>query len=82
VKTRKSNKPLSKEEALQKVGDRLKELRIEKGFSSYEDFAYSIEISRSQIGRYERGRDLRLSTLITITNALEISLEDFFKGVK
>ncbi len=69
---------LSKEEALKKLGKRIKQLRIEKGYTSYEYFAYEHNISRAQFGRYERGEDLRFTSLLKVTNALGISLEEFF----
>lgn len=64
---------------LKKVGNRIKQLRIAAGYSSYEYFAYEHEFSRSQFGRYENGQDLRLSSLIKVVNAFGITLEEFFK---
>ncbi|MDN5288971.1 MAG: transcriptional regulator [Mucilaginibacter sp.] len=64
---------------LEKVGNRLKALRRERGISNYEKFANELNISRSQIGRYEKGEDLKMSTLIRICQELEISLEEFFR---
>ena len=69
---------LDKELTLKKLGDRIKQLRIAKGYSSYEYFAYDNNISRAQFGRYEQGQDLRMSSLIKVVNAFEISLEEFF----
>lgn len=68
----------SKEEVLQKLAKRIKELRIAKGYSSYEYFAYDHNISRAQYGRYEKGEDLRFSTLAKIINAFGISMKEFF----
>lgn len=68
----------SKEEVLQKLAKRIKELRIAKGYSSYEYFAYDHNISRAQYGRYEKGEDLRFSTLSKIINAFGISMKEFF----
>lgn len=68
----------SKEEVLKKLGKRIKELRIAKGYSSYEYFAYEHNISRAQYGRYEKGEDLRFSSLAKIINALGITMKDFF----
>ena len=65
-------------EALKKLGDRIKQLRIKKGYTSYEYFAYDHNISRAQFGRYEKGQDLRMSSLIKIVNAFGISLKEFF----
>lgn len=79
----KSTPPLKREETLKKLGARIRELRIEKGHSSYEYFAYENDISRSQFGKYEKGADIRFSTLIKIINGLGMTLEEFFgKGFK
>jgi len=63
---------------LVKLGKRIKELRIKKGYSNYETFAYDHNIPRAQYGRYEQGEDLRYSSLLRVTKALGISLEEFF----
>lgn len=68
----------SKEEVLKKLGKRIKELRIAKGYSSYEYFAYEHNISRAQYGRYEKGEDLRFSSLSKVITALGITIKDFF----
>ena len=49
-----------------------------KGYTSYEYFAYDHQISRSQFGRYEKGQDLKFSSLIKVVNASGISLSEFF----
>ncbi len=64
---------------LTNLGNRLRELRIAKGFTNYEQFAYENNIPRAQYGRYERGEDLRFSSLVKVLKALDISLEEFFK---
>jgi transcriptional regulator with XRE-family HTH domain len=60
------------------LGERIKQLRIERGYSSYEYFAYEHGISRAQFGRYERGEDLRFSSLVKVIKAFDISLKEFF----
>lgn len=64
-----------------KLGERIKELRIKKGYSSYEVFAYDHNFSRTQFGRYEKGEDLRYTSLIRVIKALEVSPDEFFKGL-
>jgi len=64
------------------IGKKISNLRKEKGYSNYEIFAYDNNISRSQMGRYEKGEDMRLSSLIKLLIALDISLEDFFRDFK
>jgi transcriptional regulator with XRE-family HTH domain len=71
-------KELSVDQELEKLGKRIKQLRIEKGYTSYEYFAYENEISRAQFGRYEKGEDLRYSSLLKVIKAFGITLEEFF----
>ncbi|MDF2833017.1 helix-turn-helix domain-containing protein [Chryseobacterium indoltheticum] len=68
----------SKEEVLIKLGRRIKEIRIAQGFSSYEYFAYEKNISRAQYGRYEKGEDLRFSTLAKVIHAFGMTMTEFF----
>ena len=65
-------------EDLVKLGNRIKELRIKKGYTSYEYFAYEHNISRAQFGRYEKGEDLRYTSLLKVVRALDVSLQEFF----
>lgn len=67
-----------KPKELQVLAKRIKELRKKAGYSSYENFAYDNNITRSQWGRYERGEDLRYTSLKKVCKALKISLEEFF----
>jgi hypothetical protein len=63
---------------LKKLGARIKALRIEKGYTNYENFAFEHDIPRAQFGRYERGEDLRYSSLLKIIRAFEMTPEEFF----
>lgn len=65
----------------QAIAQRLKKLRKAKGFSNYEHIAYALEMSRSAYWRLETGVNFELKTLIKICRLLEITLEDFFKGI-
>ncbi|MEO1263237.1 MAG: helix-turn-helix transcriptional regulator [Bacteroidota bacterium] len=60
------------------LGQRIKKLRKELGYTNHETFAYEKEIGRSQYGGYEIGKDMRFSSLLRVLNALGISLEEFF----
>jgi transcriptional regulator with XRE-family HTH domain len=66
---------------LKKIGERLKYFRKKAGYSNYEYFAYDHNISRPQYGKYEAGANIQLNTLIKILKAMNISLEEFFKGI-
>lgn len=77
----KSNKKVKNEDpavVLKQLGERIKALRIARGHSSHETFAYENNFNRAQYSRYERGEDLRFSTLLRIVQALDMTLEEFF----
>ncbi len=72
---------MQKEEALQKLAARIRELRKAKGYTNYENFAYDHGIARAQYGKYEKGdNDLRFSSLLKVIEALGVTPEEFFKG--
>ncbi len=81
MESKKKPKPFDEkhEKTLQKIGERLKEIRKAKGYKNYEAFAYEKKIPRAQYGRYERGSDLKLSSLLKILDAFDMTLEEFFK---
>lgn len=66
------------ERTIKKIGERIKALRIAKGHTSYEVFAYENDIDRSQYGKYERGADMRISSLVKVMTALNVTAEEFF----
>lgn len=64
--------------SIQQLGVRIKAIRKAKGYSSYEKFANAHEISRMQYWRYEKGEDLRFSSLVKLVSAFDMTLEEFF----
>lgn len=72
------NKQPYKEEDLKKLADRIRSLRIKKGYSNYENFAYEHDIARAQYGKYEKGEDLRYSSLLRVIRALGVTPKEFF----
>lgn len=66
------------QENIRRIGERIKQLRKEKGYSNQEHFAYKFDIARAQYSRYERGADLKISSLSKILHAHDISLAEFF----
>lgn len=75
---KKQVKKIDEAEVMKKLGERLRQLRIAKGYTSQEIFAYENEINRVQYSRYELGKDLRLSTLLKILQALDMTVTEFF----
>lgn len=73
-----SKQDLYIEQQMENFGKRLKAIRKVKGYSNYELFAYQHEIDRAQYGRYEKGTDLRLSSLLKLLRAMDMTLIEFF----
>jgi len=68
------------EQALRDVGLRLKKLRENAGYTSYENFAIQNEFSRMQYWRLENGKaNLTLRSLVTILDIHALSVEEFFE---
>jgi transcriptional regulator with XRE-family HTH domain len=66
---------------LEALGDRIRELRTEKGWSQ-ESFADECGINRSHMGEVERGEtNLTLSTLYHISQTLKVSIASLFQGI-
>jgi len=62
-----------------KIGNRLRDLRKAKGYSSYETFAFDFEIPRMQYWRLEKGKtNLTIRTLEKLLKIHNISFKDFF----
>jgi len=67
-------------EIQREIGEKLKNLRMKNGYSSYENFAIDNELSRMHYWRMEKGlTNLTLKSLIRILNIHNISIDDFFK---
>jgi len=60
------------------ISKKIKDLRIQKGYTSYENFALDNNIDRKQYWRVEDGTNITLKTLIKILEIHKISLRDFF----
>lgn len=71
-----TDKGLSKE--IKTIAAKLKKIRIEKGYTNYETYSYDFGLSRALYGRYEKGQDMRISSLIKILKAVEVPLSEFF----
>jgi transcriptional regulator with XRE-family HTH domain len=78
-KTEKSNKL---DPRIMKISEKLEKMRIDKGYTSYENFAIEYGISRMQYWRMEKGTNFTLESLLKILDAHDTTLEEFFKGIK
>jgi transcriptional regulator with XRE-family HTH domain len=62
-----------------RVGERIKSVRIARGYTSYEKFAIAHDISRSLIYRYENNKaNLQMESLLKVIKALGMTPAEFF----
>jgi hypothetical protein len=65
-----------------KIGEKLQLLRKQKGYTSYESFAWDHDLPRVQYWRMEKGTNFRFTTFLRILDVHGLTLEQFFKGLK
>lgn len=63
------------------VAEHLRELRKLKGFDSYEHIAFVLGMSRNAYWKLESRANFELKTLMRVCRVLEVSLEEFFRGI-
>lgn len=67
---------------LKTVGITLRELRVQKGYSSAENFSYDFELSRTNYWRWENGQNITLKNIFKICEIHQISPKDFFELIE
>jgi transcriptional regulator with XRE-family HTH domain len=71
------------DELFQRLGQRIRDIRIQRGFASQEALADYLKVHRTFVGHLETGRkDFRLTTLVRIAEALGVPLADLFIGLE
>lgn len=63
---------------LKAIGKGLRKLRKEKEYSNYHKLAYDMDMTHSQYGGYENGKNMNMLTLMRILSFHQISLSEFF----
>jgi transcriptional regulator with XRE-family HTH domain len=66
---------------IKRIAKKLRELRIEKGYSNHETFAWDNNINRVQYWKVEKGSNVTIKTLLKILDIHNISLSEFFKDL-
>jgi transcriptional regulator with XRE-family HTH domain len=70
------------EEIFKRLGKRIHDIRVKRGFASQEALADYLKVHRTFVGHLETGRkDFRLTTIIRIAEALEVPVADLFAGI-
>ena len=62
-----------------KIAEKIKQLRKERGYTSYEQFAFDHDLPRVGYGNHEKGTNLTIVSLLRILDIHQISLAEFFK---
>lgn len=66
---------------IQEIAQKIKQLRIDAGYTSAENFAYDNELNRVQYWRVESGANITLKTLLKVLDIHQISLGNFFNSL-
>ncbi len=74
--------PKKDQSRIEAIAKRIKELRVEAGYTSYEKFAVDNGLERKQYWRLEKGHNFMITSLLRILDIHSISLEEFAKGLK
>ena len=70
---------LKNDDILLKIGNRLRELRKKKGYSSYETFAFDNDLPRMQYWRIEKGKaNITIKSLEKILQIHNLTFKEFF----
>lgn len=73
---------IDEENLLLQIGNKLKELRIKSGYSSYENFAFDHDLPRMQYWRMEKGKsNLTLRSLRKVLIIHNMNFSDFFNDI-
>lgn len=76
------SKKLSSDEWIELISVKLKELRKDLGYTSYETFALDHGLDRKQYWRIENGSNITIKTLIKILEIHDRDLALFFKEIE
>ena len=66
------------EPELRELGQRIRDLRIAKGYTSAEKFAIDHKLSRVSYTKSETGSNLTYMTIRRLLKVFKISIKDFF----
>lgn len=66
-------------EEIEKVAQKIKQLRKDKGYTSFQAFAFDNDINRVQYWRVEKGHNITLKTFFKILQIHNLTPEEFFK---
>lgn len=66
---------------LKVVADRIRQLRKDAGYTSYENFAVQHGLDRKHYWRMESGQNVSLRSLFKILDIHKMTIQNFFQGL-
>lgn len=75
-------KKLDSDEWIILISQKIKDLRKEKGYTSYETFAVDNGLDRKQYWRVENGSNITIKTLVKVLDIHDKDLISFFKELE
>lgn len=66
---------------VQAIANKIRQLRIDAGYTSHENFAWDHELSRVQYWRIETGANITMKTLLKIIDIHGLTLSEFFHNL-
>jgi len=73
---------VQREELQRRLGKRLRELRLKKGWTQ-DVFADKSGFHRAQVGAFERGEmNVTLASLLLLAQSLKVKVADLFRGLE
>lgn len=69
-------------EIIVSIGNRIKFLRINAGYKSYEVFAWENNLSRIQYWKMEKGTNCTLKSLHKVLSVHNLTYKEFFDSLK
>ncbi len=64
------------------IGQRLKSLRLDAGYKSYEVFAWENNLSRIQYWKMEKGTNCTLKSLFKVLKIHNLTYKEFFDSLE
>lgn len=64
------------------IGQRLKSLRIDAGYKSYEVYAWENDLSRIQYWKMEKGTNCTLKSLFKVLKIHNLTYKEFFDSLE
>ena len=79
--SKKISPEVSVDQQMKIIGERVRELRKQKN-SNYEAWSYLNGINKVSLNRIERGENVTMKMLLEILKKLDVSITDFFNGIR